>query len=84
MKNEKENTVLNGVIDIVCDVMELTKEEVTPEANLVTDLNVESLDFVDLVEAFTKEYNVAIHDKDLKEINTVKDIADYIEAHENA
>ena len=63
--------------------METTKDMVKPESNLVTDLNVESLDFVDLVEAFTKEYGVTIPDKDLKEINTVGDIVNYIKVHQN-
>lgn len=79
--NNEEDIVLNGVVNIICDVMEITKDKVKPESNLVTDLNVESLDFVDLVEAFTNEYGVTILDQDIKKINTVEDIAEYIKTH---
>ena len=48
--------------------------------NLVSDLEIESLDLVDLVAAFEKQYNFEIPDKDIKELQTVNDIIKYIES----
>ena len=46
---------------------------------LVNDLELESLDVVDLVVAFEKEFNIKIDDKDIKQFQTVEDIVKYLE-----
>lgn len=69
------------VINIIADTLELNKADITLETNLVRDLDVESLDLVDLVSAFEKEFDVEIADKDIKDIQTVGDVVEYIEKH---
>lgn len=69
------------VINIIADTLELNKDDITVETNLVRDLDVESLDLVDLVSAFEKEFDVEIADKDIKDIQTVGDVVEYIEKH---
>jgi acyl carrier protein len=44
----------------------------------------ESLDLVDLVVAFEDKYKVSIDDKDVKKLQTVKDIVTYIENKKEA
>ena len=50
------------------------------KTNLVKDLELESLDLVDLVAAFEDEFKVEILDKDIKNLQTVEDIVNYIES----
>jgi len=73
----------NKVIDIIANTLEVDKEDISLKTNLVKDLGVESLDLVDLVAAFEDEFGVEIADKDIKDIQTVGDIVDYIEDHES-
>ena len=69
------------VIELISNVCEIEKERITENTNLVSDLELESLDLVDLVAAFEKKYNIEILDQDIKNLQTVKDIIDYIEKH---
>lgn len=72
----------NKVIDIIAETLDIDKSEITMKTNLIKDLDIESLDLVDLVGAFEEEFGVEIADKDIKDIQTVADIVEYIEDHE--
>lgn len=67
------------VIKIISDVCEIDKKDIKLNSNLVNDLELESLDVVDLVVAFEKEFNIKINDKDIKQFQTVEDIVKYLE-----
>ena len=67
------------VIDIISNVCEIDKKDIKLDTNLVNDLALESLDVVDLVVAFEKEFNIKIDDKDIKQFQTVEDIVKYLE-----
>lgn len=75
MEREK---VLEEVKGIIVDVLEVDGDALKESTNLVSDLDAESLDLVDLVVAFEEKYKVKILDKDIKNLQTVKDIVDYI------
>ncbi|MBR2711903.1 MAG: acyl carrier protein [Bacilli bacterium] len=67
------------VINIISSVCEIDKKDIKLDSNLVNDLELESLDVVDLVVAFEKEFNIKIDDKDIKQFQTVEDIVKYLE-----
>lgn len=71
----------NRVEAIICDKLGLAPEQVTPEASFTTDLGADSLDTVELIMEFEKEFEIEIPDEDAQNIKTVKDAIDYIEAH---
>lgn len=68
------------VIDLIARVLEIPKKRINENANLMSDLGLESLDLVDLVTAFEQEYNIEVLDKDIKNLQTVGDIIHYLEA----
>ena len=72
----------NKVIDIIAETLDIDKSEISMKTNLIKVLDIESLDLVDLVGAFEEEFGVEIADKDIKDIQTVADIVEYIEDHE--
>ena len=59
----------------------LPKEEVTPAANFTMDLGADSLDTVELIMDFEKEFGLKISDEDAMGIKTVSDAIEYIAAH---
>lgn len=67
------------IINLIASVLEIPEENIQENTNLVNDLGVESLDLVDLVAAFENKYEIEILDKDIKNLQTVKDIILYIE-----
>lgn len=71
----------NRVQAIITDKLGLNAEQVTPEASFTTDLGADSLDTVELIMEFEKEFDIEIPDDDAQTIKTVKDAVDYIEAH---
>ena len=64
---------------IIVDKLGVEESQVTPEASLTADLNADSLDTVELIMEFEKEFGVSIPDEDTQNINTVQDVIDYIE-----
>lgn len=70
------------IIKIVSEVSEVPVEKINKNTNLVADLDLESLDLVTLVAKFESMYNIEILDKDIKKIQTVGDIINYIKEHE--
>lgn len=70
------------IIKIVSEVSEVPIEKINENTNLVADLDLESLDLVTLVAKFESMYKIEILDKDIKKIQTVGDIINYIKEHE--
>ncbi len=68
------------VKSLISRTLEIPESKINDKTNLVKDLELESLDLVDLVAAFEDEFKVEILDKDIKNLQTVEDIVNYIES----
>lgn len=69
----------NDVIKIISKVTEIPTKKISLESNLIKDLELESLDLVSLVAEFEEKYNIVVDDKDIKNLQTVNDIVEYLE-----
>ncbi len=69
----------NDVIEIISKVTEIPTKKISLESNLIKDLELESLDLVSLVAEFEEKYNIVVDDKDIKNLQTVNDIVEYLE-----
>jgi acyl carrier protein len=67
---------------IIVDKLGVDESEVTNEASFTNDLGADSLDTVELIMEFEKEFNIAIPDDQAEKIGTVGDAINYIQ--ENA
>ncbi|MFM2136210.1 MAG: hypothetical protein RL021_1610 [Bacteroidota bacterium] len=67
------------VRSIIVDKLGVDDKEVTPEASFTNDLGADSLDTVELIMEFEKEFNIAIPDDQAEKISTVGQAIDYIE-----
>ena len=70
--------VLEKVVEIVCNQLEISKDDVTPDSSLVEDLGADSLDTVELVMAFEEEFGAEIPDEEAEKITTVQSAVDWI------
>ena len=68
---------------IIVDKLGVDENEVTPEASFTNDLGADSLDTVELIMEFEKEFNIAIPDDQAEKISTVGDAVKYIEDNTN-
>ena len=64
---------------IIVDKLGVDENEVTAEASFTNDLGADSLDTVELIMEFEKEFNLAIPDEAAEKIGTVGDAIRYIE-----
>jgi len=70
------------VRNIIVDKLGVDPKEVTPEASFTNDLGADSLDQVELIMEFEKEFSLSIPDEAAEKINTVGDAITYLD--ENA
>ena len=67
---------------IIVDKLGVDEGEVTPEASFTNYLGADSLDTVELIMEFEKEFNIAIPDDQAEKISTVGQAIDYIQANQ--
>ena len=64
---------------IIVEKLVIDESEVTDTASFTADLGADSLDTVELIMEFEKEFNIQISDEDAEKIQTVADVVKYIE-----
>lgn len=68
------------VKEIIVDKLGREESEVTPEASFTNDLGADSLDTVELIMEFEKQFGITIADDQAEKISTVGDAVAHIEA----
>ena len=71
--------VKERVVSIIVDKLGVNPDDVTETASFTNDLGADSLDTVELIMEFEKEFNVTIPDDQAEKISTVGDALKYIE-----
>ena len=66
--------------EILTSELNIAPEDIKPEAELVGDLGINSLELADLLLACEDKFNVIISDDDVKKLVTVGDVVAYMEA----
>ena len=71
--------VKEKVVSIIVEKLAVNPEDVVETASFTNDLGADSLDTVELIMEFEKEFNVSIPDDQAEKISTVGDALKYIE-----
>ena len=71
--------IAQKVTSIIIDKLGVEESEVTPEASFTNDLGADSLDTVELIMEFEKEFDIQIPDDQAENIATVGQAISYIE-----
>jgi len=80
--NKRMSDIAQKVKSIIIDKLGVEESEVSPEASFTNDLGADSLDTVELIMEFEKEFNISIPDDQAENIATVGHAISYLE--ENA
>jgi acyl carrier protein len=75
----KMSAIATKVTKIIVEKLGVDESEVTPEASFTNDLGADSLDTVELIMEFEKEFNVSIPDDQAENIQTVGQAITYLE-----
>ena len=80
MKTKKNimSDISSKVKAIIVDKLVIDESEVTEKSNFMTDLGADSLDTVELIMEFEKEFDLQIPDDEAEKITTVGEAIEYI------
>jgi len=70
--------IANKVEEILVEKLGIAATEVTPDANLIKDLGIDSLDYAELVMEFEQTFDIRIPDSDAEMLSTVNQAVTYI------
>jgi acyl carrier protein len=70
--------VKQKVTEIIVTKLGVEESQITDEANFTKDLGADSLDTVELIMEFEKQFGVSIEDSDAEKIQTVGDVVRYL------
>ena len=73
------STIAERVKKIIVDKLGVDESEVTAEASFTNDLGADSLDTVELIMEFEKEFDISIPDEQAESIGTVGQAISYLE-----
>ena len=74
------SNIAERVKKIIVDKLGVEESQVTPEASFTNDLGADSLDTVELIMEFEKEFNLSIPDEQAEKITTVGEAVTYLES----
>lgn len=74
------SSIAEKVTRIIVDKLGVDESEVTPEASFTNDLGADSLDTVELIMEFEKEFDISIPDESAEKILTVGDAITFLES----
>lgn len=83
--NIKKHFIMSEIADkvkkIIIDKLGVDENEVVNEASFTNDLGADSLDTVELIMEFEKEFDISIPDEEAENIHTVGLAVEYLEAN---
>lgn len=72
-------TIAERVSKIIADKLVIDEAEITPNANFKKDLGADSIDLVELIMEFEREFELSIPDEQAESIQTVGDAVAFLE-----
>lgn len=71
--------MFEDVKKMLVEDLSVAEDRIVPEAELVNDLGINSLELADLIMICEEKYGVTVDDDDIHRFITVGDIVDYLE-----
>ena len=73
--------IATKINELLVEEFEINPEALTPDASLKNDLEIDSLDFVDIVVIIDREFGFKPQAAELKNVKTLDEFYNYIEEH---
>lgn len=77
-----KQAIFDKVSEIVADHFDIDRAKITNELNLKTDLNADSIDFVEFVLEVEDTFGAEISDDEAEQLSTIGEVVDYIANHQ--
>lgn len=79
----EKKEIFDKVSSIVADHFDVDRAKITEDLNLRTDLNADSIDFVEFMLELEDTFGQQIEDEEAEKLSTIGEVVDYIAAHQN-
>ena len=76
--------IMHQVTEILADKLNLDISKIHPESQLIGDLGMDSFGSIEVMFELEEKFGIKILENDISKAKIVKDIADYIVAHQSA
>lgn len=76
----KRNEIEEKVKEFLIEELEIDEEKIFPEAKLKEDMEIDSLDFVDIAVMVEKAFHFKIRPEEMTEVKTLDQFYEYIES----
>jgi len=73
-----QDEVYAKIKEVLIDEFEVEPDMISMDANLFTDLELDSLDAIDLMVTLDKELGIEIKTEEMQEMRTIKDVCDFV------
>lgn len=70
--------IFDQLKEIIVDELDIDGSEIKPESVLLSDLDINSLELMNLVMVVEEKYNIFIDEERLRDIKTVGDVVSYV------
>ena len=70
--------IFDQLKEIMVDELGIDGSEIKPESVLLSDLDINSLELMNLVMVVEEKYNIFLDDERLRDIKTVGDVVSYV------
>lgn len=67
---------------LLVEELQIKEDMITPDAELSSDLGINSIELADLVMICEEKFDITIEDEDLHRFITVGDVVDYLESRD--
>lgn len=71
--------ILQRVRELISEQMSIDIDSIKADSNILTDLNADSLDIVEMLMLVEEEWGIIVDDEDMRGFSTVQSVVDYIE-----
>lgn len=71
---QTRDEIFNTLRDALSELFEIEPERITPEANLYTDLEIDSIDAIDLIDHVRRQTGRKVDANDFRSVRTVEDV----------
>ena len=67
------------IVFIISEVSGFDEDEITPEKNFFTDLEVDSIKAIEITVAIEKKFKISVRDEDVPKITTIRQAVELVE-----
>lgn len=76
-----DTQIFEKIRDLLAEQLDISADSITPESDIIDDLEADSLTVLDMVMTLEDEFDIEIPDEDVEKLRTVGSVVSYVEDH---